>query len=248
MLSKIGILNLQGCKYKSQNYEITRDRSTGQIHIKHNDIYDDVFKIHLNIKLEYLFWAISTIFENIDRILPLICHFKFNTNFQIYTVLNKLYLLSNPEGHAPLIIFYPHSDTVGALIQILLELFPDNLNISSGLFPRYNFRINDSLYFSIGDSIQKTKNPELYKIPDEYIRLQDNCDRIDDIALCKQQNIITKKIINYNLCKVSEENKCKKANIKSSRLLLLKDIAFTVEDIYRILGIGHIYDTFNQQY
>jgi hypothetical protein len=70
-----------------------------------------------------------------------------------------MYISLYPDEQPINIVFYPHNGKVQELIQILLELFPDNLNISSGLFPRYSFRINNSLYFSIGDTSEKNPIP-----------------------------------------------------------------------------------------
>ena len=94
--------------------------------------------------------------------------------------------------------------------------------------------------------MKKIQYPIRYNIPDEFKTLQDGCNQIDDISLCNSQNKVTKRMINYELCKIDGENKCTKNKIKSNRLLLFKnDIEiYSIIDLYLYLGIEYIYDEF----
>jgi len=41
------------------------------------------------------------------------------------------------------------------LVKLLLELFPDKLNISSKKFSRFTFKLNNNIYLCIGDATNK---------------------------------------------------------------------------------------------
>ena len=139
------------------------------------------------------------------------------------------------------------------IIQKLMELFPDSLNIGSGFYPRFNFKINNSIFISFGDGTNKEE-----KIDDpRFIRPSDynvttcliNKNEID----CNKVNEKTLFYSNHELCKYNHEKKiCGLNNIKSYNKLLLntkekklflKDendktsFLKTSNDVYEYLGL-----------
>ena len=125
------------------------------------------------------------------------------------------------------------------LINILKELFPDNLDLSSNLFPRFNFRISNCIYFAIGDSGQKFKNPQNYTHPSDYN--PEECISYD-ISRCSYENKKNKLISNHELCKIDDEI-CTKNNVNQYKLLNSKDFNNkTTKEIYSMINQTDIYD------
>lgn len=159
------------------------------------------YKIHLNIKLKYLFWAIKHIIDNSDKFIieinnikkPLFSHFKFHIDFYNFTIINK-------EYKSPNIVFYQYQDSNSEitkicfrnLVHVLLKLFPNNLKISSKIYSKFTFKINDNIYLCIGDGIDKINKSDNYTIPIEYKKIIDN-------NLYKKYNKIIKKLSYYDL-------------------------------------------------
>jgi len=130
------------------------------------------YKIHINIKLKYLFWVIQKIIDNSSKF-ELFSHFKIHLNFWNYKILNK---------KSPNIVFYSYKDEnteitkkcFRNLVKLLLELFPDKLNISSKKFSRFTFKLNNNIYLCIGDATGKINKSNEYTIPLEYQQIIDN--------------------------------------------------------------------------
>jgi hypothetical protein len=220
-----------------------------------NDIDND-FKIHMNIKLEKYFWVLQTLIENYDYFIDLISSFKIDIDFPMFTILNQFYNRSENESkeeEQPInIAFYPLKDSnfngnniqqnVCKIINKLKELFPEDLNLSSNLFPRFNFRISDCIYFAVGDSGDKFKNPCKYTAPSDYIEIQNKCNNMDKND-CELTNNKTKKISNHELCTYNEAEKCKINDINHHHLLNLKKFeGKNTEDIYAMVGQTDIYN------
>jgi hypothetical protein len=130
------------------------------------------YKIHMNIKLKYLFWVIQKIIDNSSKFY-LFSHFKIHLNFWNYKILNK---------KSPNIVFYSYKDEnteitkkcFRNLVKLLLELFPDKLNISSKKFSRFTFKLNNNIYLCIGDANDKINKSSKYTIPLEYQQIKNN--------------------------------------------------------------------------
>jgi hypothetical protein len=141
------------------------------------------YKIHINIKLKYLFWVIKHIIDNSDKFIieingikkPLFSHFKIHTDFWNFTILNK-------EYKTPNIVFYQYQDKDNEitkicfrkLVKLLLNIFPNDLKISSKIYSKFTFKINNNIYLCIGDGIDKINKSEDYTIPLEYQQIKDN--------------------------------------------------------------------------
>ena len=217
---------------------------------------DKDFKVHMNIKLEKYFWVLQTLIENYDYFIDLISSFKIDIDFPMFTILNQFVNRSNIESkeeEQPInIAFYPLKDSnfngnniqqnVCKIINKLKELFPEDLNLSSNLFPRFNFRISDCIYFAVGDSGDKFDNPCKYTAPSDYIEIQNMCNNMDKND-CDLTNNKTKKISNHELCTYNEAEKCKINDIKQHHLLNLKKFeGKNTEDIYAMVGQTDIYN------
>ena len=218
---------------------------------------DNNFKVHMNIKLEKYFWVLQTLIENYDCFSDLISSFKIDIDFPNFTILNqfnnKAEYDSKEEEQPINIAFYPLKDSnfnesniqqnVYKLINKLKELFPENLNLSSNLFPRFNFRISDCIYFAVGDSGDKFCNPAKYTAPYDYIEQQNKCEEMDKNN-CILTNINTKKISNHELCTYDDiSEKCKKNDIKQHYFLNLKIFERkNTKEIYAMVGQSDIYD------
>jgi hypothetical protein len=231
-----------------------------QIYVRNNKSTisntDKDFKVHMNIKLEKYFWVLQTLIENYDCFIDLISSFKIDIDFPMFTILNQFYNRStfeSKEEEQPInIAFYPLKDSkfdksniqenVCKLINKLKELFPEDLNLSSNLFPRFNFRISDCIYFAVGDSGDKFDNPDKYTAPSDYIEIQNNCEKMDKND-CELTNKKTKKISNHELCTYNETEKCKINDIKQHHLLNLNKFkGKNTKDIYAMVGQADIYN------
>jgi hypothetical protein len=154
------------------------------------------YKIHINIKLKYLFFVIKKIIKNFNKFIvngkPLFSFLKFHTDFYIFT--EKLY-------YPPNIVFYQYEDKdpevtklcFQKLVQVLLKLFPDTLNISSKIYSKFSFKLNNNIYLVIGDGYDKINKSNEYTIPVEYKEIIQSCSK-DKIKLVK-------KLSNHDLCK-----------------------------------------------
>jgi hypothetical protein len=142
------------------------------------------YKIHINIKLKYLFWVIQKIIDNSSKF-ELFSHFKIHLNFWNYKILNKKspnIVFYNLFYKSPNIVFYSYKDEKPEitkkcfinLVKLLLELFLDKLNISSKKFSRFTFKLNNNIYLCIGDCTDKINKSSDYTIPLEYQQIKDN--------------------------------------------------------------------------
>ena len=156
------------------------------------------YKIHINIKLKYLFFVIKKIIKNSDKFIvngkPLFSFLKFHTDFYNFPNHQQLY-------YPPNIVFFQYDDKdpevtklcFQKLVQVLLKLFPDTLNISSKIYSKFSFKLNNNIYLVIGDGYDKINKSNEYTIPVEYKEIIQSCSK-DKIKLVK-------KLSNHDLCK-----------------------------------------------
>lgn len=160
-----------------------------------------LYKIHINIKLKYLFWVIRKIIDNSEKFIddkPLFSSFKFHTDFWRFSILEEKY-------KSPNICFYQYQDIdpeitkiqFQKLIKILLELFPNDLHISSKIYSQFSIRINNNIYLGIGDGNEKIDKSDEYTIPIEYQKMIDSCK--NNKSKCDEYNKIITKLSNHKL-------------------------------------------------
>lgn len=219
-------------------------------------------KIHLNVKLEYLFWTLETIILNLKKFIVddklIIPQFKFMNKFYLFNgILEKFFsdypylnendkifdtenntwsFISEPDIkykfediYEPNIVLYLKKEVdyslfkknVQHVINVLIELFPDSLDIGSGKFPRFNFKVNNTIYFAIGDSTEKINktNSKIYIRP---TNLHQCTCREKTIEECNNFNEKIKKIIDKEPCQI-HGSKCIENNIYSLNLMTVKD-------------------------
>ena len=225
---------------------------------------DRDFKIHMNVKLKNIFYVLNVLLNNFELFEDCLNQFKISVDFPRFNVVNQFSNRSSDsfeeidngyiveEEQPPNFVFYPEIDedfiepfnkdkvqrNVERIINILRYLFPDDLNLSSNLFPRMNFRLTDCIYFSIGDSGEKFDNPENFIAPTDYFISEEN-KKIRNY--CHEFNKITKILSNHTL--YDETNKCKNINVKQYRLLNSKKFNnYSSRDIYKMVGQEKIYN------
>ena len=203
------------------------------------------YKIHLMVKLKYLFWTIDYIIKNEHKFVininnqqkPLFGYFKIHTNFESYTILKDKTKFDNEILYQPNIIFYQYKDEdkqitkecFKHLVKLLLELFPDELNISSNRYSKFTFKLNKNLFLCIGDGIDKINKSSEYTIPIEYDKIIKSCNTLDKKE-CKNINKYSKELSNHILCKYID-NKCTVNNITSYNYLV-KTNNNSINDIF----------------
>ena len=198
---------------KNINYQYKYCRMLDKTNIICN--HTNKYKIHINIKLEYLFWTIEHIINNSKKFIikkkPVFSFFKIHIDFYNFTVLrNKNTIYNNEEKNYPNIVFYQYDDVYPNitklcfqhLVATLLELFPNNLNISSRIYSKFSLKLNNNIYLCIGDSFDKINKSDEYTIPIEYKEILNSCSQIlNSYSQIKNPNKFSKKISNHNLCK-----------------------------------------------
>ena len=183
-----------------------------QLDTTNTRLFSSEYKIHINIKLKYLFWMIRYLINNSEKFIiiidgikkPLFAHFKIHTDFWNFTVL-----YNTKKYHSPNIVIYQYQDSnpeitkicFRKLVETLLELFPDNLKISSKIYSKFTFKINNNIYLCIGDGTDKINKSSEYTIPIEYKKIIDLCDLCltENNEKCKKYNKIINKLSNHNL-------------------------------------------------
>jgi hypothetical protein len=174
---------------------------------------------------------------------------------------------------SPVFVFYVCSgkiDEMKNLSTLLMQLFPEipeNKEMEVHYYPRFNFKLNSLLYFSIGDSIEKINQCDenqykikkykegksgkqyQYVIPSEYYEKQATCARHDNEKDCNNSNGFSKEFSNHTLC-TWQTDKCVKNPIYSPHLLTIMDFTgdyetdiLSIKKIYNEIGHPEIYDT-----
>lgn len=256
-IKKFILIKNSEAKQNKQIYFYTEQYLTGA--------YDRDFKIHMNVKLENIFYILDVILKNYELFENCLNQFKIDVNFPLFRVANQfsnkssLQKVNNryivEEEQPPNLAFYPEIDekfigpfnknkvhrNAERIINILKELFPDELNLSSNLFPRMNFRLTNCIYFSIGDSGDKFRNSEMFTAPTDYI-LPPRIKQMKNI--CHMSNKMTKLLSNHILYENNDDtNQCEDIRVQQYKLLNLKKFNdYSSRDIYKMVGQEQIYD------
>lgn len=226
---------------------------------------NNIGKVHLKIKLEYLFWAIEKIIFNLEKFTNIISQFKIELDFRNYNFLEELYnkiivnetykmngkTYKNEANQTVIFVFYPlietdsdgrSTNTMKDIINILKVLFDDKYNIGCNIdkFPRFNFKINNSIYFALGDSNQKQDNLlELIKNPEHNSLFTSPTDANSEKCItlnleeCEKYNLINKKTHNREICKLNDDKtQCVPNDLYQHNLLLKKGMNFTLLETY----------------
>lgn len=259
-------------------------------------------KIHICVKLEYLFWTLDKLLSNlsafidkrtfridkikiIDRFANYNYYEEFISDYPSREQINEsvsgdglTYKIEEPgDGqtietmykiekmykretiHEANIVIYPamypaiyptdpatNQQNISSIIKILLALFPNQLNISSKKFPRFNFKVNDNIYVGFGDGDDKEQI--ISDIPyDQPIEYKIECEETDEKE-CLGKNNVSRILTNHELC-VIEDMKCKTNNVLSRQKLVYrttpKELVIngkqlnSIENIYEFLGVDH---------
>jgi hypothetical protein len=235
----------------------------------------DLFKVHVNVKVEYIFWTIEKILRNLNKFIyqrdksMIIKGFKFNgnlsfikhfshtlkypdqrlqerdiniesissENYNVQLSPSKEILLSNYKYENITdanIVFYLSLDNetteilqkknqnkIRQLIHTLMLLFPDNLNIGSPYYPRFNFKANDSVFFAFGngDHKENLKNNSFSAVDDI-----NDCDDTS-VEQCQELNDTMHPFFGKEMCRIVETDSvrsCTKNNLLSLEKMIYK--------------------------
>jgi hypothetical protein len=219
----------------------------GQI-IVINNISDQehTVKLQMSVRPEYLYWVVETLARNNSRLLQLgLLNFKFlflvgesklRDNMELFPPLTpgdevdtythqgstyKRELLKMPN-----IVFYLKSGiVVKDLVDALRALFPDKYDISTGDVPRFNMRLTNHLFFSVGGGNQFKYGSQADYCPAEYELI------LKDPALRKSHAILSVYLTGTTL---SENN-------VRSYLKLLSSGSFL--ETFSLYGLKDYYDS-----
>jgi len=132
------------------------------------------------------------------------------------------------------------------ITHTLIELFPDSLNIANNRFPRFNFKANNTVYFSFGDGDYKEKNSFAYRFMsvDDIFKCKNKSNETD----CNELNILPLELFGKSLCKF-ENDTCFPNNIMSIHKMLYRNFDVitgstrqirTFKDVYEYVGLSHL--------
>ena len=182
--------------------------------------------------------------------------FITNTSINYYTYNGKDYLYE--PFFRPMIAIYASDDTVATNIASkLLELFNDRVTADMviPLIPRLNFKLNNMVYFSLGDSVTKfmsiekncirmqdkynCTNKDDLQLPDEYKEIMSLCSTKKSKDTCQKLNSLPKNLSNHSLCQWTKD-RCDTVSKLSP--FLLTDKKETIQSIYEKIGQKLRYD------
>lgn len=182
--------------------------------------------------------------------------FVTNNGINYYTYNGKDYLYE--PFFPPMIAIYASDDTVATRIASkLLELFDDKdtSDMVIPITPRLNFKLNNMVYFSLGDSVTKfmsiekncTRMQDKYnctnkddlQLPDEYKEIMSLCSTQKSKDTCQKLNSLPKNLSNHSLCQWTKD-KCDSVSKLSPFLLI--DKKETIQSIYEKIGQKARYD------
>ena len=199
-------------------------------------------KLQMIVKDEYFYWSIFTLLENYEQLRSLgLSMFKFSyllgerkmnhfaemfprlpgegELFETYTIGDRQY--RREVLHAPIIVMYLNVTTIEPLIRFLQTLFP--VPISTGQVPRFNYRIDDNLFFSVeGHNQYKFDIPGVP--PEEYQRM------LRDPPKYAEYNEFSRYISGHDVLYGSHPN-----NIRSYHHLFQRQTSF--RDVYASVGL-----------
>jgi hypothetical protein len=199
-------------------------------------------KLQMIVKDEYFYWSIFTLLENYEQLRSLgLSMFKFSyllgekkmnhfsemfprtpregELFETYNIGERQY--RREVLHAPIIVMYLNVTTIEPLIRFLQTLFP--VPISTGEVPRFNYRIDDNLFFSVeGHNQYKFDIPGVP--PEEYQRM------LSDPPKYAEYNEFSRYISGHDVLYGSHPN-----NIRSYHHLFQRQTSF--RDVYASVGL-----------
>ena len=189
--------------------------------------------------------------------------FITNTSMYYYTYNGKDYLYE--PFFPPMIAIYASDDTVATdIASKLLELFNDKVTATANmvipLIPRLNFKLNNMVYFSVGDSVTKfmsiekncirmqdkynCTNKHDLPLPDEYKEIMSLCSTKNSKDTCEKLNSLPKNLSNHSLCQWTKD-KCDTVSKLSPFLLINKKE--TIQSIYEKIGQKACYDKLDKK-
>ena len=228
-------------EYINDTFEVRmRQNVLGQLITSHNDISS--LKLQMIVKDEYFYWSIFTLLDNYEQLRSLgLSMFKFSyllgerkmnhfaemfprlptegELFETYNIGDRQY--RREVLHAPIIVMYLNVTTIEPLIRFLQTLFP--VPISTGEVPRFNYRIDDNLFFSVeGHNQFKFDIPGVP--PEEYQRM------LSDPPKYAEYNEFSRYISGHDVLYGSHPN-----NIRSYHHLFQRRTSF--RDVYASVGL-----------
>jgi hypothetical protein len=207
----------------------------------------NTIKLQMIVKDEYFYWTIFTLLTHYGELRRRgLARFKFsyllgerkiNLFSEMFPSLPKqgeLFETYNLDRqyrreilHAPMIVMYLNVDNIKPLIDYLKSLFP--VHISTGEVPRFNYRIDDNLFFSVeGHNQYKFDKPGVP--PEEYQKM------LSDPAKYADYNECSRYISGHDVLYGSHLN-----NIRSYHHLFQTQTSF--RDVYASVGLSEEYQS-----
>jgi len=214
-------------------------------------------KLHMMVKDEYFYWTIQTILQHIEALRSgIVENFKFyfllgekkwNSYSNAFPTIPKrderaeTYMFEKEEYkrellYTPSIVIYlkPGIDKdpdfklrFKELIDFLKSLFPSI--ISTGVVPRFNYRIDDNLFFSVGGN-NDTKFDKVGVPPEEYQIM------VSDPSRYEKYNDFSRYISGHDVLDGTRVN-----NIRSYHNLFETPTSFRA--VYDSVGLSDVYDS-----
>lgn len=202
----------------------------------------NTIKLQMIVKDEYFYWTIFTLLTHYRELRKRgLARFKFSyllgerkinhfsemfpslpkqgELFETYNLDDRQY--RREVLHAPMIVMYLNVDNIKPLIDYLKSLFP--ISISTGEVPRFNYRIDDNLFFSVeGHNQYKFDIPGVP--PEEYQKM------LSDPAKYADYNECSRYISGHDVLYGSHPN-----NIRSYHHLFQRQTSF--RDVYASVGL-----------
>ena len=136
---------------------------------------------------------------------------------------------------------------VREIIKVLLELFPDEINIASNKYPRFNFKINNCIYIGFGEGIDKQKvgDGTRFTEPLEYKTIQCEAKEKDE---CLGLNHMSKYASATQLCTYDDDKQQCMINpiMSKHKLVFIQTPEELVVDGKQLNSIANIYEFVDQ--
>jgi hypothetical protein len=212
------------------------------------DIQDDK-KLHMLVRPEYLYWTVETLVRNYGLLIDKgLLMFKFlflvgenkmiefteicpglNEGDVVETYKHEGKEYKREELNMANIVFYLKGKlVVKELIDELYRLFPDEYDISNGKVPRFNMRLSDNLFFSVGGNNQTKYDHSSEYLPREYDII------LKSSGLRHSHAIWSRYLTGTDICVNGEEN-----NIRSYLRIIPAD---SFRDTFNRNGLIEYYD------
>jgi len=221
--------------------------------------YSDI-KLQMIVKDEYFYWTIQTILKHLGKLKSgivenfkfyfLLGELKFNSYSNSFPTIPKpgeiveTYMFENEIYkrellHTPIIVIYlkpgieKHPDFklhFKELVVFLQSLFPPTVEISTGVVPRFNCRIDDNLFFSV-DGNNDAKFDKVDGVPpEEYKMMVSNPEKYE------KYNDFSRYISGHDVLDGNRVN-----NIRSYHNLFKTPTSF--RDVYESVGLSYVYNS-----